>query len=839
MAGLASVGASAADGLDSGFRLGLAATAQQDARTQREFENKRQQQLDDERTSQRNRDNSRQDTQDANAADDRALAGINSQIDDHRLAGAALAAQYGGPDKIPGDQGSDYAAKANALSAQRAALLQKRYAPEVAAEQQWAKDTSSRIATGQMSMDDLSPTDTVRLIQATTRRPISDFLRPTDGSNNGNSVVGQGIADTTAGIKTNNTSLAVRGAGTLMAPDINEGIGHTAPDGSTITGKSLYALVPAPAQGMQPGQQAPVGLGAALNAAMSSASTPPPAANAQPAPTDPNAAPPAAGPAPTAPTTPAVPDPDTAGAAPMTPPPTAGSGTIAPTGPAPGAALAPANAGGNMGQIMPAAASAPAPATPPAPALTPGQDPDKLLPVLQVTAEHPDGTQVQYHAPITMNRSTDPNDPIHPGISMSDAMQKMGQMGVLESWANTPQAKAKLQAGLDALGDKQNSFLGAYYAMKGDPKALLPAGSQDPTSLKIKAIQKLADDKFDGDYAAASQAFMGKSTTGLQSKFDAIDNLDVSDSQKDALKRVAAGDKTTGLTPAKTKAAGVGGSAALPGSGTGGKPALSGQELLAAQTPADQATIKGLHDGSISPTTLSIRNNHRENMVSLAARVFDGSDGSQPMNTSTAAVNTGTERAYTGNGVPAKAIRSINVSVDHLATLKELAGALNNGSVPLINSVANKVSAQLGTAAPTNFDMAKQFVGDEVLKAAIGTGGAGAQADRDAIVAGIKNSQSPDQLNGWIDTATKFMGGQLVGLQQGYTSGGGAKDFNSTFLTPHAQAAFRAAGGQASKPRSSGLGGGGAASSKFTEGQVYQDANGNKARYQGGNWVPL
>lgn len=502
MAGLGlSVGGSAAGGLEAGFDMGLRATAAEDRRKQTEFENARQTAADTERTSQTARTNARQDKQDQYAEDDRALAGVNSEMQDQALTGAGLAAQYGGASKIPADVGAQYAAKSNEIGTRRAQLLQKRYAPQVQAEQQWAKDTSSRIATGQMSMDDLSPADTVRLIQATTRRPVSDFI----ASDGGKSRVGQAIDDTTAGIQTKNQPLMIQGANSLLAPELQTGLGHVTRDGAQVTGKSLYALVPAPQQMLPPGQQASVqpsnpiqGLTAALNAA-------------------------------TAPPQPAQ-------GAPGAPQPDDGSGGLPPGAPA---------------QTSPVASSG-APQQ-----LTPGQSPGAVLPVLQVTAQHPDGTEVQYHAPVTSGRGTGADETISPPMQVGDMMERMGKLGTLEQWMNTPQAKAKIQAGLDELGPKSNSFLSSYYAMHGDAKALLPPGSEDPTSKKIAAIQKLADTSFGGDFAAAAQAEAGKGkgiTGAIASKLQAIEDSDLSDEDKAKATKIALmGASGAGVTGAGGK----------------------------------------------------------------------------------------------------------------------------------------------------------------------------------------------------------------------------------------------------------------------------------------------
>lgn len=482
---MASVGGSAASGLEAGFSMGLRADEANERRKQREFENTRQTTADAERTAQTARSNARQDKQDAYAEDDRALTGLDKEMQDHALYGAGLAQQYGGAQKIPGDVGSQYATKAQDIGNRRAAVLRRRYEPEVQKEQQWAKDTASRIQTGQMSMDDLSPADTVRLIQANTRRPVSDFIR----GDNGTSRVKQGIDDTTAGIETNNQGLMIQGANGLLGPELQTGLGHVTRDGSQIVGKSLYALVPAPgaAQPQQPQGNPIQNLTSALTAA-----------------TMPDEGGPGEGQQPTQESQQSAPVPGQPVQQPQQSQP-AGSGT-----------------------------------------LMPSNQPGRVLPVLQVTARHPDGTEVTYHAPVTKGRGVGPDDEVHPGLDIGDAMEHMGKLGTLEAWMNTPEARAKIDQGVKELGGNVNSFLGSYYAMHGDAKALLPAGSEDPTTKKISAIQKFAKDQ-GLTFEQAARQLDGKSgagvagTTGpLARKFADIDNSNLSGEDKAAAKRVAA-----------------------------------------------------------------------------------------------------------------------------------------------------------------------------------------------------------------------------------------------------------------------------------------------------------
>lgn len=122
-------------------------------------------------------------------------------------------------------------------------------------------------------------------------------------------------------------------------------------------------------------------------------------------------------------------------------------------------------------------------------------------------------------------------------------------------------------------------------------------------------------------------------------------------------------------------------------------------------------------------------------------------------------------------------VRSLNVSVQHLDTLRELGKALQNGDVNLINAARQKFAEAFGGAAPTNWDAAKAIVADEVAKGVIG--GQTAQSDRETLAATLKNSRSSEQAEGAINTFQDLLGGQLRGLRQQYKSSTNRDDFNN------------------------------------------------------------
>lgn len=139
-------------------------------------------------------------------------------------------------------------------------------------------------------------------------------------------------------------------------------------------------------------------------------------------------------------------------------------------------------------------------------------------------------------------------------------------------------------------------------------------------------------------------------------------------------------------------------------------------------------------------------------------------------------------RAF-GSGKQGDQVRSFNVGISHLNTAGDLADALNNGDVRLINKISNQWAEQTGSAAPTNLETAKEVIKAEIVKAVSGAGGG--VADRERALSGIDKASSPAQLKGAIEVAKKLMGGQLGGLKRQFEQSTGRKDFEN-LLSPDA-----------------------------------------------------
>lgn len=133
-------------------------------------------------------------------------------------------------------------------------------------------------------------------------------------------------------------------------------------------------------------------------------------------------------------------------------------------------------------------------------------------------------------------------------------------------------------------------------------------------------------------------------------------------------------------------------------------------------------------------------------------------------------------------GKQGNTVRSFNVALSHLDTLDKLSEALNNGDVKLINKLSNEYASQTGGTAPGNFDAAKKIVGDEIVKAIVGSGGG--VTDREEAAKTISSANSPAQLQGVIRTYKELMMGQIKGLQKQHEAATGKNNFSDKYLSP-------------------------------------------------------
>jgi hypothetical protein len=130
-------------------------------------------------------------------------------------------------------------------------------------------------------------------------------------------------------------------------------------------------------------------------------------------------------------------------------------------------------------------------------------------------------------------------------------------------------------------------------------------------------------------------------------------------------------------------------------------------------------------------------------------------------------------------GKEGTALRSFNVASDHLDTLGQMADALNNGNVQVLNQIGNAWNKATGNPAPTDFEAVKTIVGKEVVKAIVA--GGGGVGEREELSKLLTSANSPDQLKGVITHFKDLMDAQKAGLMDQYQRTTGRTDGEQVF----------------------------------------------------------
>ncbi|MDE2096652.1 MAG: hypothetical protein KGL39_05340 [Patescibacteria group bacterium] len=122
-------------------------------------------------------------------------------------------------------------------------------------------------------------------------------------------------------------------------------------------------------------------------------------------------------------------------------------------------------------------------------------------------------------------------------------------------------------------------------------------------------------------------------------------------------------------------------------------------------------------------------------------------------------------------GKDADAVASYVRLNQHLQFFSDLVDKLSSGSdIKALDKIAAAWGRQTGNPNVTSYDTALQLVGDEMVKAATGTGAAGALGDREEIKKNFDPGLSKDQLKANIDSVRTLVGGAIVSTLNKYRS---------------------------------------------------------------------
>jgi len=174
--------------------------------------------------------------------------------------------------------------------------------------------------------------------------------------------------------------------------------------------------------------------------------------------------------------------------------------------------------------------------------------------------------------------------------------------------------------------------------------------------------------------------------------------------------------------------------------------------------------LKAVDEGRLDPMKITSRNRAFLGAAAAANGKMDFNDASAVANAERL-----TESEYSPKGISGRSYRSINTTINHLASLEKLGDALQNGDTRVLNWVGNQFGKQFGADPQTNFEAAKQIVAAEIMKSIVP--GGGGVTERMELAKQVESASSPQQLAGFIKVSKELMAGQLQSLEQAYSKG--------------------------------------------------------------------
>lgn len=210
---------------------------------------------------------------------------------------------------------------------------------------------------------------------------------------------------------------------------------------------------------------------------------------------------------------------------------------------------------------------------------------------------------------------------------------------------------------------------------------------------------------------------------------------------------------------------------------------LTGQSLIEALTPADQAEIKAIHDGRLLAPVTGTRAKEGARLLALTTAAYPDFDAG------IAKAKFATRQAFTPAGKVGQNFSSIDTVMNHIDKLADDAANLNNISIPAVNAVKNAVVGATGHASTTNYDQSSKAVANELMRVFRGSG-SGSTHDITEWQKTLDPNKAPDQQAGVIQGALKLVSGRLEPLVSQWNQTMGENRSVLSFISPKARNVF-------------------------------------------------
>jgi hypothetical protein len=298
----------------------------------------------------------------------------------------------------------------------------------------------------------------------------------------------------------------------------------------------------------------------------------------------------------------------------------------------------------------------------------------------------PPGATGHYDAPITENRSTDPNDPVA-HISMADALNRVEQLkATAASIAGDPALRAKIDKGIEEGGTQHNTFLDAYRALGGTMPGVTHEDITKPTLRITKGPNGEVIKQEELTPPAKEVAEKPEKLGPTAQKIADINGATgLSDAEKARAVKINLG------LEAKPKAAGTGLGAGATGAGTGGLKKETVDFYATQSIAGDNSWQTGLARGKVGQQLISAV---KDRIPTMASEL-----GLSPQDVGTnKAQNAALTKTLADRQKYVTAVEQLNGTLtkqgDLVKSLLNKGGATSGG--PLFNKPLNELKTALG-----------------------------------------------------------------------------------------------------------------------------------------------
>jgi hypothetical protein len=141
------------------------------------------------------------------------------------------------------------------------------------------------------------------------------------------------------------------------------------------------------------------------------------------------------------------------------------------------------------------------------------------------------------------------------------------------------------------------------------------------------------------------------------------------------------------------------------------------------------------------------------------------------------------------SGSEANQINAINTALGHVGVLNDAVDALNNGRIPFLNSLANRLGVAVGKDPVTTFKTIVHRVGPELTTAYVQ--GGGGEGERGTTAADFSENLAPQQLKSNASITATLLRSKIDSLENQYKNTMGRQDFQQRFISPAASASMQ------------------------------------------------